>query len=1379
MNSENPALSREHFISILHKAFFLFGFVLFPIGVIVAQPTLQFQNFTQQDGLINNYVRSIFQDHHGFIWIGTEDGLNRFDGRHFLSYRFDPEDPESLNDNWIRTIQEDSRYQLWIGTQRGLNRLDLQSGKVERIPMIKNGLDQESLVNNIYEDPSGNLWISTLYNGVFQLGWSRENQKWISHHFPYDQSTKMEAADKLHAFYVVHAAGNELWVVNSAGIDRIDVSSGKSTRFPFPPGPDKNNQGEFGRVSGIFNGTGKIYAGYQHRLFVLDIAGDDPAKKIVELSDSNSRRTTPFSRHLLLDSQEMLLFPSYRNLALFNLESGALELIQREGQVSKHLFVNHIHAVFKDRQGNYWIGTSGEGLYLGQKKQSAFTFYRNDPTNPFSLSKGKVRSFLEKENGHLWVGILNHGLDYFIPQKNGLLKRVKSVAVTPDYLKSSNNNRVIKIIRGDQNSIWVATNNSGLIKMDSSGSMLETFIHQPNDPNSLSGNRIWGLAKDGDGYIWAGTWEDGLNRLDPRTGQVKRFHHDPKNPNSPGSNNIRCIVVNENNILWIGTTNGLTRYDPERDQFTHFRQDPDKPNSLSHNVVWAICEDLNGDLWVGTDIGLSYYNASTQTFERFFEKDGLPNNSIYGILEDDDGILWVSTRNGLARKLNNRSDLSFFPFGITDGLQTTSFLPKAHLNSVVSNQLYFGSSEGMLVVKPELLLQDSSPVEMHIHEIKRLKRMAYPNSTTVDHFFDLHEQPVEMRYEDQSLSFSIADLNWMAHPNFKYEYQLVGYNQRWMPLEEDMRVSFSGLTPGSFLLRVRVQNPEKTDLEAVDLLTLRVFPPWWRTGWAYLGYLLVAVAIIYFAVRLYLFRQLEQKEAESLRTMDAFKNKLYTDITHEFRTPLTVITGMMDQMEKNPHRWLNEGAEMVRKNGDHLLDLINQILDLQKVESGNLQLHMHLGDIIPFLDTLVEQFQGFAQSRGHVLDFEPAVRTLMMDFDEEKMLRILTNLLSNAIKYTPENGRIVVGAGTDSRTESFTLSVLDSGPGIPKDHIPYVFDRFYRAGRERAQHSIGTGIGLSLVQELVHLLNGRVEVSSKVGKGTTFTVLLPITKNAEPRTTRPSMIVHRSVLDQEVLPLPVKPADTSLPLALVVEDNANIAQYLQICLEGSYQVLWAVDGRHGIEQALEKVPDIIISDVMMPRIDGFELCEALKEDVRTSHIPIIMLTAKSDVESRIQGLKYGADDYLAKPFHEEELLVRMRNLMKIRLKLQERYKDLYKYPLSAANAPGAPKEDAFILQLKSIFEDRMHDPQFDLSALSEVLNITSAQLRRKVKALTGKPLAIYLRSLRLQKARQILLSSDLSVKEVAYDVGFSDPSYFSRSYLQEYGVRPSATREEQ
>ncbi len=533
---------------------------------------------------------------------------------------------------------------------------------------------------------------------------------------------------------------------------------------------------------------------------------------------------------------------------------------------------------------------------------------------------------------------------------------------------------------------------------------------------------------------------------------------------------------------------------------------------------------------------------------------------------------------------------------------------------------------------------------------------------------------------------------------------------------------------------------------------------------------------------------------EQLSELDALKSRFFTNISHEFRTPLTVISGMIGQVEENPGRWLRKGAEMIRRNTDNLLNLVNQILDLRKLEAGKLELQLRQGNVVSYLHYICDSFQGLALERDIQLHFEPAEPEIIMDFDPEKLLRILSNLLSNALKFTPPGGEVFLETKQQAAAEGepqLQLTVRDTGIGIAEEGLPHLFERFYQVEAAPSQppslserHSppsggqggagAGTGIGLALAKELAELMDGKLAVESQLGEGTSFFLNIPIRRNAETKGTEPPAPAAAQLgPPEESLILRAESSPREFPTLLLVEDNADVRQYLFACLEGHYRLEVARDGQEGIDKAIEQVPDLILSDVMMPRRDGFELCHTLKEDPRTSHIPIVLLTAQADDESRIAGLKRGADDYLAKPFRQEELLARLENLLETRRRLQERFRNLETQPTHEGEAE--PMEDAFIRSVREAVEANIDDVNFGIQRLCRAVALSRSQLHNKIKALTGLSTALFIRSIRLHRARQLLAQPHMNVSQVAYEVGFKDPRYFTRTYAEEFGENPSET----
>ncbi len=1357
----------------------LYYLLAFAPLLCTAQPSPQFQQFSQEDGLSNNYVRTMHQDHLGFMWIGTENGLNRFDGNHFLVYRFDPDNDQSISDSWITSLLEDQATNLWVGTRQGLNRLDRATGHFERIPLRSGeGEIQNYWVNDIFEDRSRQIWICSERSGLFHLQIEEETGEYFLESLPI--STKYVEEGKGPSNMIQDVHGN-LWVRHSDGLDRLDSSGVQPERFIFPVNEvDKLRDSGTGKMR--LDASGNILL-MGNRRGLYFITPDEKQPQIRSFNQYPGRMASIPELSsvdlytLCLQEQEQLWIGAERSIFSIDLTTKLTS-----PPLSEYFsFPLDVHVLLSDRDGKLWVGTAGAGFSVEVADKGPFQFLKHEPDDELSIAQGVVRSLVEDKNGHLWLGFLGEGVEQYRFALPSDLHRIRSLKHSAGNPNSLVGNYIIKILKSNDGYLWIATNGSGLNRLDPVTGSLQAFLHDPSDPQSLSQNHIWGLIEDQQGFIWVGGFDQGLNRLDPFTGQVQRFRHDPTDPNSLLDDHIKSLYVDRQGTIWIGSDIGLSSLDPGTAAFTHYTHRPDDPASISGGIVWGIYEDRHDQLWVGTGAGVNQMDRSTGTFDTFYEKDGLPSNTVYGLLEDHDGFLWVSTDNGLAIQTPDHPQNAFRAILREDGLASTSFIPKSYHYSEATGLLFFGTTEGLVVIDPKLLPRKELHPRLMLHSFSKFNPTIQAGTLT-DYFISQKNRELQLSHLDRFITFALTDLVWDKNKRVRYQYQLEGFDKNWIPLEDDMEITFTNLPAGRYTLKVRSLDFFGEPQLEVDLLTIKMYPPWWQRWWAYTIYFCLFAALILFAYRILLHRQRDRQEAENLRNLNAFKDRFFANISHEFRTPLTIILGMIEQIEKNPLQRMQEGSEMIRKNGADLLNLINQILELQKLESGHLSVKKQQSDIIPFLQGISQQFQALAQSKQQQLTFQPEVESLTMDFDPEKTLRILSNLLSNAIKYTPEGGEISVMVRMTNQSElapspSLLLSISDTGTGISEEEIDQIFDRFFRTTSQEQQTTVGTGIGLSLTLELVKLLGGKIEVNSQLGQGTTVRVSLPVTRAAPASEGPDTLDIQSAVFSNHGTPKEEHTPTADLPVALVAEDNPDVARYLQLCLQGHYTVQWAPDGQQGINLALEQIPDIIISDVMMPGKTGFELCETLKEDTRTSHIPIILLTAKSEVEARITGLQQGADDYLAKPFHEQELLVRMENLLNIRRQLQARYQDLYAHPPAHKQSASPPsREDAFILQLKEVFEQHMDDPEFDLDAFSKALFLSRSQLGRKVKALTGQSPAVYLRSLRLQKARQLLLSTNQPIKEIAYDVGFPNPAYFSSSYSDVFGESPSKTR---
>ncbi|MCG8310862.1 MAG: ATP-binding protein [Cytophagales bacterium] len=1355
-----------------------------------SQTPYQYISYAQKEGLSNDFVETVVQDHHGFLWIGTRNGLNRFDGQQFLEFRHDPEDSTSISSNWITKLYEDSRQNLWIGTINGLSKLNKALGRFERIafkPYIKTAIPVG--ISNIYEDYKQNIWVSTQNSGLFKL--TPDKDETLFHHIYYGhspQSTNSLKSNQARRF--LEDQNHHLWMGHSGGVDRLNPHTDKVDHYLFPTIQNrKPNIRDCTYLTTDAHGT--IIAATKFRGMYF-IRPSDPApalrpfKEYFALSSSNLpdfsgleidciQISTP--GYLLIGTDHGLFQVDLKNANYTHLTKEILPLVP-------------IRSLLTDRQGNLWLGTSGDGLLKLTTLPDPFRFYQHEPHDTSSISEGHVTTVLEDDSGNIWIGTSGSGLDKLKYDHQGQLIKEQNFKRNFRQSNSLLDDRIIRILKDHQGQLWIGTKGYGLNKLDPISGRFQAFLHDPDNPYSLTDNRVRGLCEDHRGFIWVGSLSEGLNRLDPLSGEVKRFQHDPNNSNSILSNSIRTLFTDSEGYIWIGFSWGLDRLDPEKEEFTHFVYNPNDPGSFNQGIVWCIYEDLEKNLWVGTGNGLCRFDRNSNRFERFYEEDGLPSNTIVGLLEDKSGVLWISTDKGLARQIPATLKNAFHSFTFEDGLETVSFLPEANVASKNNSYLYFGTTDGLVRVNPEGIRHDRYEAKLVLNSVSKLQFDGKDNVPAMDYFIS-DKKETTFSYKDKIIRFRLSDLNLSRKCKHEYEYQLEGFDQRWIKLGENMDMNFTDLGPGNYTLKARSRNVDTDTSKEVQLLTISIFPPWWNNPWAYFFYLVTLIGLILFFYRFQLKRQLEYRETKRLQALDECKNRMYTNITHEFRTPLTVIQGVTNRISGHDRE-----KQLILRSSSNMLSLVNQILDLCKLKSGKMKLNMVYGNVIGYLHEILESFYTLAENKGVSLHFLSEAADLMMDYDEEKFFRIVSNLLSNAIKFTPRGGNIYVNVRecitsncmlkAMAHDSNLSVVIQDTGIGIPKEELPHIFNHFYQVDsltdatqKEFRQASGGAGVGLALCEELVKLLGGTLTVESKPNQGTVFNLRLPISREAQLSSENPD--------PESVGPDPALIQDERMgensdrwfpeeasPSLLIIEDNPDVMDFVCGLVENDYKVSTAQNGQEGIEKAIEQIPDIIISDVVMPCVDGFEVCEILKNDERTSHIPIVLLTAKVGIESRISGFKRGADAYLTKPFHEEELIVQLDQLLTLKKRLQQRYKS-FESPLPTSE-PALQQEDAFIVKVRKTIEGKMGNKDFNTTQLCLALGMSRSQLHLKIKALTNRSTSNYIQAVRLQKARELLSTTNYKIVEIANKVGFQNTPYFSRLFSKEFGVPPSDFR---
>ena len=1352
------------------------------------QANLNFKHLTIENGLSQNAVYAILQDRRGFMWFGTKDGLNKYDGYTMTVYMSDPADSSSISNNSIKRLFEDSRGNLWIGTfDGGLNRMERDRETFHHF--LFDPLNPHSLSGNhvtaIAEDSLGNLWVGTFNDGLNLL--SREEMTTSApslKRFIHDPANPASLSrDNVHDLLIDRQG--MLWIGTGAGLNQlVDANMGRFQQYPITvkapntpsrPGDaavnsiylDQNDSLWIGTTFGIaaFNRRSGEYLHYPNR---QGIAGSSWGK-VAGIADD------PAGRLWLASPGGLMRFdPRDQRYTYFDPDPLNPQGISHSG----------ITTLIRDQRGAIWIGTSGYGVDIYDPQANRFNIFRGNRSTSSRPGNFTIRSLFEDHEGNIWIG---SDVLYRWNRRSGELRSFESKSGNLDELGSTATWSIIQDHRGD---LWFGTYR-GLYRYHPADGVQRHFQFVSGNSSGLQEECIYGVFEDREGTIWAVS-ERYLHRLDdPRRGifRAYRFGENPptNEPMSPS------LYQDTDGDLWFATNQGLFRFQPTAEAFTSFHNDPGDASSLSHNMIRAITPDPQQPeryLWIGTaGGGLNRLDRETLTFEHFTTKDGLPNNVVYAVLPDAAGNLWMSTNRGLSRF--DPHSRRFDNFDVNDGLQSNEFNTSAFYESA-SGELFFGGINGFNYFYPQEIKIDSDAPEIVFTDLKLFNQTVSPHdSNSVLSKVISRTEAITIPQRDNVISFEFAALDFTAPAKNRYAYKLEGFNQDWIQLGTRRIVTFTNLDPGEYVLRVKGSNSSGVWNEQGAILKITITPPLWRTWWAYTLYFLAFLGII-LAIRGYEVNriqlknrlELEQIESNSLRQLDQVKSRFFANISHEFRTPLTLILGPIEQLiPEQPSESAKHTLQTMQRNAAQLLKLINQLLDLSKLDAGKMALQALRTDLIPYLKGIIMSYESMAEIRHIQLSFNAPCDALEMSFDPDKIEKIFHNLLSNAFKFTPDGGKISLQlslssdqtAGEKLTTGNCLLvTVSDSGIGIAPERLGHIFDRFYQVDDSPLREQGGTGIGLALVKELVELHGGSISAESEPGMGSTFTVRLPLGEAVG--SDQLSVISDQDIEEQNLQTAdPASdiqhPASSIQDLILVVEDNADVRAYIRQYLQADYQIQEARDGEEGLKIAQETVPDLVLSDLMMPKLDGYELCNALKTDPRTSHIPVILLTARAAQEDKLAGLETGADDYLTKPFDSRELQVRIKNLIELRKQLRRQFNPAL--PLRTDEIGFTAADRAFLDRIVQTVEIRLDQETFGVAELCKAVAMSERQLRRKIKALTDQSPNFFIRSLRLQRARQLLEQNAGSVSDVCYMVGFSNLAYFTKCFREQFGKPPS------
>ncbi|MFI5187801.1 MAG: two-component regulator propeller domain-containing protein [Chitinophagales bacterium] len=1352
----------------------------------------QFSRLDISKGLSNNQVNCFFKDQKGFLWVGTMSGLNRYDGYQFKQFRHDLHDTTTLSDDFIHNIIEGPGDKLWIQTRNGFNIYDPVTEKFDRniTGQLKNlGIPAGSISAIMRNKDRDFLFLTdqhTIYKYVVSAGKS---------FILYEANSSVHA---LSAFAEDHK--KQYWLIYANGlIEAIDSTGRLKLQSDIPS-----------KIYGKDSANYSLFIDNENELWIYASSGTPKGVILYHPETGSYRRLEKdngyprLNTNLIISIQQdntgnIWICTDHGGVNIFNKKDSSIQYLMNNVDDDKSLSQNSITAAYKDNSGIIWLGTYKKGISYYHENIIKFPVYRHQPTNPNSLNFDDVNRFVEDAKGNLWIGTNGGGLIYFDRTNNKFAQYLHE----PANPNSISNNVIVSLWIDHKQRLWIGSYFGGLDCLENG--KFTHYRHDPANPNSLSDDRVWEIFEDSKKNLWVGTLDGGLEKFD--SDHTIFYHHKASPVNSIHSNYIAAIIEDRQGKLWIGTNNGIDVVDNATSQITHFKNYTNPAGGLSNNDIICILEDSRGLIWAGTRDGLNVFNKEKKKFQSFRMENGLPSNTILNILEDNRGQLWISTSNGISKiSVSDEEDNTVAPVTISctnydelDGLQGTEFNENAALKTS-KGEIIFGGANGFNLFYPDNIVTDKSLPNLVLTDLQIFNKNVgigeKINGRVVLSQSISNTSSITLKYNENILAIEFAALNFSNPEKIKYAYLLQGFNNDWLVTDGKMRKAiYTNLDPGTYTFRLKASNEDGKWSEKEIDLRIRILPPFWRTPLAFILYTLASIVVLLIARKIILERarmrfevEHQRKEAERIQALDAMKTKFFTNVSHEFKTPLSLILSPLDKViKKSSDPEQKKQLHLIQRNAKRLLNLINQLLDFRKMEVQEFTLQLSKGDIIKFTKDITCSFSDISEKKDIQLSFKSNVETLFISFDKDKFEKILFNLLSNAFKFSHPKGKVTVEmvyTNTNNNNNngnihpSIMIKISDDGIGIPDDMHKKIFEPYFQHPLPGSMHNYGTGIGLAITKEFVKLHEGTISVESEPEKGACFTVSLPVKTGEEVPVV--AEVERIALLTEKETSLQIDLNENGNALSyhhskkrtiLLVEDNEDFRFYLKDNLKHRYHVIEAVNGKEGLEKLENFHPDIVISDIMMPVMNGIELSKKIKNNPDTSHTPVILLTALTTVEKQLEGFSAGINDYITKPFTFEILASRIKNLLNLQEQLRKKFQKLVE--INPGEITITPVDEEFMKRALESVEKNIQNSDFSVEDLSRELFMSRVALYKKLLSLTGKSPIEFIRVMRLKRAAQLLKKSQMTVAEIAYEVGFNNPKIFTRHFKEEFQKTPS------
>lgn len=1376
-------------MSMKAQILFLFSIYCFLIGSTPVMKAQTGKFYSTDKELSNSLINAVYQDRKGFIWIATENGLNKFDGTRFSIYRHNATDSTSLKNNYVRTLFEDSRGNFWIGCINGLQRYDRATDNFHELFISRKDGRKNPHITSIIERRNGDLWIATSGQGAISL---KKNSNPASFHI------ETELTDRIGSNYlnvIFEDSRQNLWIATEEkGLYRYSPESKELKSYKAP----------------------------------YHIAGDDVSA--------------------ICEDAHGQIFVGTLTKGLFRLSS------RQEGNFEPILYQNrmnlNIRTLIIDTRGKLIIGTDGEGVKEYQPQQDIIVdseIY----AGPFDFSKSKVHSLIEDKDHNLWLGIFQKGL-ILVP---GISNKFDYYGYKSIHNNTIGSSCVMAIHTDEQATIWIGTDNDGLYAINDQGKQLRHYTHQAGNPQSVPGT-ILCLYEDSNQELWLGSYFDGLARINKQTGtcqdvtsllqgnlnagkpkvsciiedknknlwvgtygsglykinlptQHVTYYESTRNENDDWSINrlpndwISYLLEDKEGMIWIGTYKGLAVLNPQTDNFINYKK---QNNLLPGYVVYSLLESSNGEIWAGTSEGLVCLNKDRLTPVLFTTADGLPSDIICGLAEDEKKNIWISTHQGISKL--NPPEKKFINYYAGDGLQGNEFTRTAVFKDK-RGKIFFGGTNGVTAFYPQDITEIKKEMNVLItgfHVANRpVKKGDKSGNNVITDTAVMDTEQFTLAYNENTFSIDFSVLEFSNPDRISYQYKIKELGDEWISTQPGTnRVTYSSLKPGKYTFSVQAR--DHNNFSNIRTVTIAITPPWYQTWWAKVIWGCLGALLIY-ALTMYILSRIRHRQEvmrqKHMEQINEAKLQFFINISHEIRTPMTLIISPLEKLLAE-HSEKQPVYLMIYRNAQRILRLINQLMDIRKLDKGQMHLKFRETDIVGFINDLMQTFNYQAQKKNITFTFEKELEgadSLKVWIDLNNFDKVLMNVLSNAFKYTHEGGNIEVSLKTghndayrSALKDYFEIDITDNGIGIDKNKIEQIFERFYQIDNDMTQSNFGTGIGLHLSRSLVELHHGIIKAENREdGQGTRFIIRLPLGSNhlkaeelenpeetgSEPTISQlPKDSIYETEEENKTNEYR-KPKAKTRYRVLIVEDDEEIRRYIRSELDSDFRIYECTNGREGLETILKEKPDLVISDVMMPEMDGITLCRKIKQNININHIPIILLTAKSKAEDQIEGLEIGADAYIVKPFNTELLRTTISNLIANRERLRGKLVGEQQVEEKITKIEMKSNDEILMSKVMKTINDHLADPTLNVEMLAANVGMSRVHMHRKLKELTNQSARDFIRSIRLKQAANLLREKNLSVSEVAYATGFSNLSHFSNTFRDFYGISPSEYKEQQ